>query len=88
MAIRPRDIVMSPSYDWSSNDICLINDNGDRIYTQARFCNYYEEPIMVGVDRIYIKDDGSVVIGTRTIPTHIVDKIIQRRNEVWDGIPF
>ena len=84
----PTKIRTMPVLGFEPNNIGLVNDSGDRLYTQARFCVYYEEPIYVGLDKVTIKDDGSVWIGNREIPTNIMDKIIDKRKQVWDDIPF
>ena len=61
---------------------------GEIVFTNTRFCELIEEPIKVNGYTVDFRTDGSINIGGWQISSDVMDKIIEKRTQVWDNIPF
>ena len=61
---------------------------GEIVFTNTKYCKLVEEPIKVNGYTVDFRTDGSINIGGWQITTDVMDKIIKKRNQVWDNIPF
>ena len=68
---------------------CLDNTRvGEIVFTNTHYCQMIEQPIKVNGYIVDFRNDGSINIGGLQISTDVMDKIIKKRNQAWDNIPF